>query len=583
LNIDAALKPYGAFKIDGTVGVKPPAAKLHVATSRFDLSPADTYLRSRLNAQLTRAVLTMDGDLEAARKANNLTLRYGGDATLGNLRMTDKVTNEKFLRWAALRASRIDASIGDGAPRVAIGDVLLADFYARVILNKNARLNLSDLLAAPNAAPKSITHANPGRRHPQAPTARPQQAPAAAAAEHPINADISVGRITLQDGTINYTDNFIRPYYSVNLANLEGKIDGFGTRSTKPAGVEVHGLINSVSPIDITGSINPLAPKAFVDIKAKADGYQMINFSPYSAKYLGYPITMGTLKLNVHYLVQNSQITATNHLFISRLSLGDKVPSPHAKDLPIALAVALLKNPRGEIDITLPVSGSLNDPKFSLGALFWQALKDMTLKLVESPFSILASVAGAEGMANQDLQHVAFPAGLATVTPAAKSQLSIVARAMQSRPQVRLTLTPRVDPSTDGPGLRAAMVDRLIKREKVEEIIALGGSADTATVELTPDEYDKYLTVVYKQTTFDKPRNFLRLDRSLAPGEMKKLLVENMKVTDDDLRALAIARVVAVGHFLDQHIDPVRLAVIPPNISGPETSDKGAGVDLAIY
>ena len=122
--------------------------------------------------------------------------------------------------------------------------------------------------------------------------------------------------------------------------------------------------------------------------------------------------------------------TATNHLFISRLSLGEKVPSASAKDLPIALAVALLKNRRGEIDITLPVSGSLNDPKFSFGALFWRALESITLKVVESPFSILASVAGAEGMANQDLQHVAFPAGLATLTPAGKNQLSIVAKAM---------------------------------------------------------------------------------------------------------------------------------------------------------
>jgi hypothetical protein len=585
LNINAALKPYGAFKIDGTVGVKPPAATLHVVTSRLDLSPADAYLRSHLNAKLSRALLTSDGALEAARSQNNFTLRYRGNATLGNLRMTDKVTNEKFLSWAALRASRIDASAGDGAPRVAMGDVLLANFYARVILNNNAKLNLSDLLATPNAAPESLTEANPGRGHPQVSTARPQQAPAASIAKSPTNPDIRVGRITLQDGTINYTDNFIRPYYTVNLANLEGKIDGFGTHSTKPAGVEVRGLINSVSPIDITGSIDPLAPEAFVDIKAQADGYQMINFSPYSAKYLGYPITMGTLKLDVHYLVQNSQISATNHLFISRLSLGDKVPSPSAKDLPIASAVALLKNRRGEIDITLPVSGSLNDPRFSLGGLFWQALKNMTLKVVEAPFSLLASVAGAEGRANQDLQHVAFSAGVATLTPAAKSQLSIVAKAMQSRPAIRLTLTPRVDPSTDRPGLGAAMVDRLVKREKVEEIIARGGSADEATVELTPDEYDKYLRVVYEQATFDKPRNFLRLERSLPPDEMKKLLAENMKVTDDDLRGLAIARVVAVGHYLDQHIDPVRLAVLPPNIRASETNDKGpaAGVDLAIY
>ena len=145
-------------------------------------------------------------------------------------------------------------------------------------------------------------------------------------------------------------------------------------------------------------------------------------------------------------------------------------------------------------------------------------------------------------------------------------------------------MTPRVDPSTDGPGLRAEMVDRLIKKEKVEEIIALGGSADAATVELTPDEYDKYLTVVYKEATFDQPRNLLIVNKSPPPDEMKKLLAENMKVTDDDLRALAIARVVAVGHYLDQQIDPVCVALIPPTIIGPETNDRGpaAGVDLAI-
>ena len=585
LNIDAALKPNGAFKIDATVGVNPPTAKLHVVTTGFDLSPADGYLDRRLNAKLTRAVLTMDGDLEAAHRQNNFTLHYRGNAMLGNLRMTDKVTNEAFLRWAALRATRIDASIGDGVPRVAIGDLLLADFYARAILNSNAKLNLRDIVAAPNAVPKSITGVNLGPRHPEASTAKPQQAAAAVPTKSPIDADITVGRITLQGGAVNYTDNFIRPHYSVSLTNLAGEIDGFGTHATKHAGVEVHGLINSVSPIDITGSIDPLGPEGFVDIKAKADGYQMINFSPYSAKYLGYPITMGTLQLYVHYRLQNSQLIATNHLFISRLSLGDKMPSPSAEDLPIALAVALLKDPRGEIDITLPVSGSLNDPNFSVGALFLQALKEMTLKVVESPFSLMAAVVGAERRTNQDLQHVAFPAGVATLTPAAESQLSIVAKAMQSRPEIRLTLTPRVDPSTDRPGLRALMVDRLVKREKAEEIIALGESADVTTVELTPDEYDKYLTVVYKQATFDKPRNFLRLGGSLPPDEMKKLLAENMKVTDDDLRALAIARVVAVGHYLDQQIDPVRLAVIPPNVSAAESNDKSpcAGVDLAIY
>jgi len=171
-----------------------------------------------------------------------------------------------------------------------------------------------------------------------------------------------------------------------------------------------------------------------VDIKAQSDGYQLINLTAYSAKYTGYPITMGTLKVDVHYLVQNRQLTATNHLFISRLSLGEKVQSPNSIDLPIALAVKLLKNPRGEIDITVPVSGSLDDPQFSVGALFRQAAKDVILKIVESPFEILAAVAGVEGRSSQNLQHVPFPPGQATLTPAARSQLLTVAKRCKTDP-----------------------------------------------------------------------------------------------------------------------------------------------------
>jgi hypothetical protein len=326
--------------------------------------------------------LTMEGNLELARKQDTFSLSYGGDATLGDLLITDKVTNETFLRWDALRASRIDASIGNGAPRVTVGEVVLTGFYAPLILNSNGTLNLNNLVVAPKAAPKSITHVNPVTGYPEAPTVTLQQAAAAPPAKPPIAADVRLGRITLQGGEIDYTDNFIRPHYTVDLTNLGGKIDGFGTRSPKPAEVEVHGLINSASPIDITGSIDPLAPKAFVDIEAKADGYQLINFTPYSAKYLGYPIIKGMLKIDVHYLLRNSQLTATNHLFISQLTFGAKVPSPSARNLPIELAVALLKNRRGEIDLTIPVAGSINDPHFGLGALYLQALRDAIRKLV---------------------------------------------------------------------------------------------------------------------------------------------------------------------------------------------------------
>jgi hypothetical protein len=583
VNINAALKPYGGFKINGTVGVQPPAARLHVVTNRIDLSPADVYLGSHLNAKLTRGALSMDGNLEVARRRNNFNLRYVGNATVGNLRMIDKVTNERFLRWAALRFSRINADIGAGRPRVSVGEMALADFYARVILNSNGKLNLSDLIASPKSAPKSITRVNPESQS-STPAAKLSSTTAAAPVKPPIDADVRVGRITLQGGAMNYTDNFIKPHYTADLTDLSGRIGGFGTRSAQPAQVDLQGQVISSAPIAITGSINPLAPEASLDIKAKADGVELTGFTPYSAKYTGYPITKGTLNVDVHYVLQNDQLTASNHLFISQLTFGDRVPSPSAINLPIAMAVSLLKNPRGEIDITVPVSGSLNDPQFSIGALILQALKNLILKIVESPFLLLASVAGAAGGSNQNLQFVAFPAGLDTLTPAATSQLSTVAKAMQNRPGLKLTMSGHVDPKVDGPGLREAVVDRMVKMQKVKEIRAGGGSAEVGTVELTPDEYNRYLKVAYKAAKFDKPRNFLGLNKSLPPDEMKKLLAQNTKITEDDLKQLANARAVAVRCYLGRQVDPVRLAVIAPNVASAGANDKGqvTGVDLAI-
>lgn len=523
----------------------------------------------------------MDGNLEVARSRDNFAVRYRGNAMVLNLRMADKLTNERFVRWAALRAERIDASIGHGPPRVVVGEVVLADFYARVILNSNAKLNLSDIIANPKAAPTSITRANPGNISPPAPETK--QTAAATPAKRTIDANIRLGRIRLQGGAINYTDNFIKPHYTADLTDIGGKIGGFGTRSTEPAEVELQGQINSSAPIDITGSVNPLAPTAFVDIKAKADGVELTNFTPYSAKYTGYPITKGTLNVDVHYLLQNSQLTASNHFFISQLTFGDKVPSPNAINLPIALAVSLLKNPRGEIDITLPVSGSLNDPQFSIGRLILKALTTLIMKVVAAPFNMLASVVGAGG-SKENLDHVEFPAGLSTLTPDATSRLTTLAKAMQSRPGLRLTMSGRVDPDLDRPGLRAAIVDRMVKMQKVKEMRERGENADVATVNLTPDEYDKYLKEVYKQAKFDKPRNFLGLDKSLPPDEMKKLLADNTKVSDEDLKSLANARAVAVRRYLGKQVDPVRLAVVAPNVGSAGMKDKGKAtrVDLSI-
>jgi Domain of Unknown Function (DUF748) len=600
LDLDGTVNHKGSFKITGTATPTPLKANVHVVTKRIDIAMMDPYVTSQLNATMTNAALSMNAALDIATVRNNLRVNYRGDATLGSVRLLDKLTNDSFMRWNALSASRINVEIGAGPPRVRVGSLALDDFYARVILNANGRINLSDISAGPQAPPTSLTRPESasGGQIPPAPTSPTAIAPAPPAAQappatglppgtsppgtaapsppaattgKPIPADIELGQITFTGGRVNYSDNFIKPNYSANLTDITGKVGAFGTSSTSPADVSLQGQVNGSSPIDINGSMNPLAPMAFVDLKAKANGIELTGLTAYSTKYTGYPIVKGTLTVDVHYLLNQGNLTADNHIFIDQLTFGDRVQSPTATNLPIRLAVALMKNSRGEIDVRVPVSGSLSDPHFSIGSVVLHAFLNLIVKAATSPFSLIASAFGGGG--NVDLSHVEFAPGLGTLTPDSQNRLAIVAKALQDRPGLRLNISGRVDPAFDREGLREAIVARQVRAQKIKDVGDKEDSADSIAV--APDEYDKYLKRAYKAADFPKPRDLIGLDKSLPPDEMKKLMLTNTQVTDKDLEQLANARANVVRQWMSKKIDSSRLFVVAPKLDAKGINDKG--------
>lgn len=567
VDLDGSLNRRGTIKITGTAAIAPLKANLRVVTQRLDLSPADPYVSSHLNATIKSALLTMNGAVGLAQERKNIRITYRGDVTIGNLATLDKLTSEPFLRWRALSVTRIDADIGAGPPKVHIGAVALSDFYSRIILNQTGKLNLKDITANPNAAPKSLTEAQPQEQAPAA------EATPSSPTGQPIPADIALGRITLQGGKIDYSDFFIQPNYTANLTGITGKVGAFGTRSTSPADVELHGQVNGSAPIEITGSVNPLAPTAYVDIKANADGIELTGLTAYSTRYTGYPITKGTLTVNVHYTLDQGNLTADNHIFIDQLTFGDRVANSTATNLPIRLAVSLLKNSKGEIDVDVPVSGSLKDPQFSIGSVILHAFMNLIVKAATSPFSLLSS---AFGGGKQDLSYVEFAPGSAALSADSNSRLDTLIQALQERTGLKVNIEGRVDPALDPEGL----IDQAMKAQKLKDTSGSGG--DLASVTIAPAEYDKYLTRAYKAAKFKKPTNFLGLDKSLPPDEMKKQMIA--ATSDSDLRALADARANAVRAYLSAKIDPARLFLIAPKLNADGIKDQGktTRVDMAL-
>jgi hypothetical protein len=391
---------------------------------------------------------------------------------------------------------------------------------------------------------------------------------------------VRIGKVTLQGGTVNFSDFFVKPNYTVNVTKVAGRVSGLSSTADTVADLELRGSYANSAPVQVVGKLNPLAAKSFLDIKAEVKGVDLVAFSPYSGKYAGYNIDKGKLSLNVAYKLENKQLTADNRLFIDQLTFGDKVESPDATKLPVNLAIALLKNNRGEIDLNLPISGSLDDPEFSIGGLVVKVIINLFVKAVTSPFALLGSMFGG----GEELSNIEFAPGRATVNDAATKRLESLAKALTERDSLKLEITGRADPEADKEGIKRVAIERAVKAEKLKDQLkkgSEGGSVDA--VEVTAAEYPVYLQRAYKEAKFPKPRNLIGMQKDLPVEEMEKLMLANIPATDDDVQQLALRRAENVQGWLinEGKVPSERLFLVEPKAEAGD-KDKGSRVDFSL-
>ena len=574
----------GKFHVDGNVKPEPMDADLRIQATRLNVAPFASLVNVPLNVRLDSALLSANGRARYRDHKPAALLSYQGRMGLNRVRVLDKVTNDDFLSWSSLSASGMKVRMGEGAPQVDIGGLALNDFYARVIINANGRINVQDVVSNPAQAPVSVTRAQngsaspaPANTPPPAPTPAPAPASSSTAALASASstaappAQIHIGQITLAKGNLNYTDNFIKPNYTANITQLAGKIGAFGTdTSNAPADVSLQGSLDNSSPVDISGTINPLTPVAFLDIKANANDVELTHLTPYSGKYAGYPITKGRLTMDVHYQLDQGKLNADNHIVLNQLTFGDRIDGPGVSHLPVKLAVALLKDSNGNIDIHVPVSGSLNDPHFSLGGVIWQAFLNLIKRAVTAPFRLLASSMGG---GQQDLGYVEFAPGSDVLDKEADDRLTKIVDILNKKTALKLDITGRVDPAFDENGLRTVMVDQAVQKEEADDIGT--DAAKAAPVKPGTDDYNKYLAKAYKHADFKKPRDLVGLTKSQPPDVMIKMMQDNVKVEQDALRHLAERRADTVKQYMHGKIDDSRVFVLAPKLDPKGIDDKG--------
>ncbi|MDI9571180.1 MAG: DUF748 domain-containing protein [Pseudomonadota bacterium] len=590
----------GLVALKGPVGLDPLGMDLEVALRRLPIRSFQPYFADKARLNIVRGGISATGKLTLAAGAKGVPplIGYTGQMAVGDFAARDQDFGNDFLKWRMLSLDGMEAR---SEPfRLHVRKIGLRDYFVRAIINADGSLNLRRLAAqedgdGPAGASKTADTgegATPGVGGPAvarpekpavppgAPKASPGQpatATAAAPAATAAMPDIRVGRVDLDRGVVDFTDNFIKPNFSARMRNLTGSVAGLSSEEIARAAVKLRGNLERGSDILIEGRINPLIRRRYADINMKFKDIELSPATPYASKYLGHPILKGKLTFEVSYLVEDGRLNAGHKVFIDQLTLGDHVDSPEAIKAPVSLGVSLLKDRHGQINLDIPVTGSLDDPEFSVWPIVWQIVVNIFTKALTAPFALLASL-GGDG---EELSYIEFDPGSAALNAVARDKLSVLAKALHEKPNVRMDIEGHVDPVPDREGMKKIILERKIRERKLDDLIEAGEPAMPASkVRLAAGEYDKYLQRVYDEAKIPgKPRNFLGIAKRIPGSEMERLLLANTAVTDGDLRQLAQRRAEGVKELLLKAgpVEPGRIFLVSSSPLAPERKDKVSG------
>jgi hypothetical protein len=537
------------LKASGDLTPHPFRYKGSVSVGRLPLRDFEAYFPSNVNVFILGGYADTDMNVDVALKDGKPFGSFKGNTGIRGFHAIDTVAEEDLLKWESLQLDEIQGNLEPFS--LALKQIALNGVYSRIIVRKDGTLNLQNLVT--KKEPIQGAKGQEGEKT-EGPESRIKESSspasavqAGAAPAQPKN--IVIGAVTIQEGTLSFTDNHLPQTFATTFFNLGGRVSGLSSEESKFAEVDLRGNLENHSPLQITGQINPLRSDLFVNLKVSFRDIELSPITPYTGTFLGYTVEKGKLFLDLSYHIDKKQLNSENKVFIDQFTFGQKVESDKATSLPVKLGLALLKDRKGEIHLDLPVTGRTDDPKFSIWGVVWQVVKNVLVKAVTSPFALLSSMFGG----SQDFSSIQFAIGTSVLAQTEEQKLSTLAKALTERPALKVELKGYVDREKDSEGYRNELLLRKLNNEKNLALIKSGALKDGEKSEnliVLPEEYSKYLTAAYKKEKFPKPRNFMGLVKNLPPEEMKKLILTNTVVGDPELTNLALERVVAVKNYL---------------------------------
>ncbi|PHN63944.1 DUF748 domain-containing protein [Pseudomonas viridiflava] len=534
LKLDTGLGKQGNLTATGEVNLNPVTARLNVTTRDIDLRLAQSYINPFIKLEMRSGML--GSDLAVNLKSTEpLAFSVTGKAQVSQLHTLDTVKQRDFLKWEKLDLEGLDYQHGAS---LSIAKVNMLQPYARFMINDDRTTNVDDLLIPqPEDGKPTATSNADAKNTPKAPK------------ENPLG--IYVGEVNIKDGSANFADLTLTPNFSTAVQQLNGRIGTIDNRQSKPAPVNIEGKVDRYAPVTIKGSLNPFDPMASLDIATSFKRVELTTLTPYSGKFAGFRIRKGRLNLDLHYLITNGQLKAQNKVLVEQLQLGEKVDSPDAVDLPIRLAVALLKDTQGRISIELPVEGDLNNPQFSVMPIVWQTLRNLVLRAAQAPFKMLGGLVSGGG--SEDLGNVSFAPGSSELSADTQKALDKLSAALKERPTLKLEIEGTSAASSDGPLIARQRLEREYQATYYKILQRRGDKvpAKAALLQVPEDEKAPMLEGIYRARLKQQPpAEWANLGKEERSNQMRAAMLKFWSGNEVLLRELGQNRASSIKDYL---------------------------------
>ena len=460
----------GDISVKGQADAKQQAVLADIDVKSLKLAQFQPYLATAVNATLTKGELSTQAKLDANAKGK---VEVSGGVQVNHLSIRDNKLRKPFVKWRSLAVNKFDFNLQKN--KLAVDTLSVSQPYARVVINEDRSTNIGDLIVAQPSVKKKKSAAVKTKSKKEKPFA------------------LSVRKIAFNNGSAFFADNSLTPNFSSGIEQLKGKIGHVSSIPGTKATVDISGNIEKYAPVKVKGEINPLLEQPYLDLDVVFKSVELTTVNPYSGTYAGHYIDKGQLTLALNYKLENNQLKGSNHVIIDQLQLGKASDSDIATSLPLELAIALLQDNNGVIDLGVEVSGDVNDPEFGLGAVIWDTITNIITKAVTAPFSFIAGLAGSD----EELNVIAFEFGANTLTLEEQEKLQTLGTALETRPKLKLTVDGAVNAPEDSKALALAQFNEKLAETAQMTVAELPANLSATTMP-TSGPLSKALKALYE-------------------------------------------------------------------------------------